>query len=41
MVKYQAVPILVNGNPFQEVESQKYLEIIFHKELNWGAQASE
>ena len=33
-------PVLVSGNPLQEVETQKYLGIIFEKELKWGAQVS-
>ena len=26
-----------NGNPLQEVETQKYLVIVFEKELKWRA----
>ena len=31
-------PVLVNGSPLQEVETQKYLGIIFDNKLQWGAQ---
>ena len=30
--------VLVNGSPLQEVETQKYLGIIFDNKLQWGAQ---
>ena len=33
-------PVLVSGNPPQELETQKYLGIMFDKELKWGAQVS-
>ena len=33
-------PVFVNGSPLQEVETQKYLGIVFDKELKWGAQVS-
>ena len=33
-------PVIVNENPLQEVETQKYLGIIFDKELKWGAQVN-
>ena len=33
-------PVIVNGNPLQEVETQKYIGIVFDKELKWGAQVS-
>ena len=31
-------PVLVIGSPLQEVETQKYLGIIFDNKLQWGAQ---
>ena len=34
-------PVLVNGSSLQEVETQKYLCIIFDNKLQWGAQIKQ